>query len=115
MTPANRAFDPAATLSLRLPSADATATLARYENGAWTLVPSKIEDDRITATISRAGTYTLLVPAEAPAQTATVTTTAVATTTTTPAETTPTAAPVAPLLPVAALAILMMLGWKRKV
>lgn len=113
VTPAGRAFDPAATLSLRLPSAETTATLARYENGAWTPVPSKVEGDRISASVARAGTYALLVPVEAPTQTATTTpTTAVATTTTTTA-TTPTAAPVAPLLTVAALATLMLWWGKR--
>ncbi|MDK2890946.1 MAG: hypothetical protein PWR21_1578 [Methanoculleus sp.] len=118
VTPADRTFDPAAVLSFRLPSADTPATLARYENGAWTLVPSKIEGDRITATVSRAGPYALLVPA--PSATPAVTTTAAAgtampTASAAPVTTTSTAAPVAPLLPVAALAILMLLGWKRKV
>jgi len=118
VTPADRTFDPAAVLSFRLPSADTPATLARYENGAWTLVPSKIEGDRITATVSRAGPYALLVPA--PSATPAVTTTAAAgtampTASAAPVTTTSTAAPVAPLLPVIALAILMLLGWKRKV
>lgn len=118
VTPEGRTFDPAAVLSFRLPSADTPATLARYENGAWTLVPSKIEGDRITATVSRAGPYALLVPA--PSATPAVTTTAAAgtampTASAAPVTTTSTAAPVAPLLPVAALAILMLLGWKRKV
>ncbi|WP_332448489.1 hypothetical protein [Methanoculleus sp.] len=114
VTPANRAFNPAATLALRLPSAETTATIARYENGAWTPVPSKVEGDRISTPVSRVGTYALLVPAEAPTLAATVTTTTVATTATTPAATTPTAAPMAPLLTIAALAILM-LGWRGRV
>jgi len=110
VTPANRAFSPAATLSL--PAAGTTATLARLENGAWTPVPSKVEGDRISTPVSRSGTYALLVPAEAPTLTATATTTTVATTTTTPA-TTPAAAPVAPLLTIAALATLMLWWGKR--
>jgi hypothetical protein len=55
VTPEDRDVCPAAVLSFRLPSADTPATIARYENGAWTPVPSKIEGDRITATVSRAG------------------------------------------------------------
>ena len=114
VTPEGREFDPAAVLSFRLPSADTTATLARYENGAWTLVPSKIEGDRITATVSRAGTYALLIPASSAAPVVTTTTAAAATTTSAvPVTTTSTAAPVAPLLPVIALAILT-LGWKGR-
>ncbi len=121
VTPEGREFDPAAVLSLRLPSENATATLARYENGAWTPVPSKVEGDRITAPVPRSGSYVLLVatPAAEPTVTAMTTITAApptqTTTQVTSATTTPAAAPVAPLLPVAALAILMVLGWKRKV
>lgn len=119
VTPADRTFDPAAVLSFRLPSADTPATLARYENGAWTPVPSKVEGDRITAPVSRSGSYVLLVATPAVEPTATATVTAASPTQTatqaTSATTTSTAAPVAPLLPVAALAILMLLGWKRKV
>ncbi|MDV2481174.1 hypothetical protein F8E02_03945 [Methanoculleus sp. Wushi-C6] len=115
VTPEGRTFNPSAALSLRLPSADATATLARFENGAWSPVPSKVEGDRITAAVARAGSYVLLVAAQAAEPTATTTMTTASPTTAAPAATTPTAAPVAPLLPVAALAILMMLGWKRRV
>ena len=119
VTPEGREFDPAAVLSFRLPSENATATLARYENGAWTPVPSKVEGDRITAPVSRSGSYVLLVATPAVEPTATATVTAASPTQTatqaTSATTTPTAAPVAPLLPLAALAILMMLGRKRKV
>ncbi|SAI89318.1 hypothetical protein MBBA_2477 [Methanoculleus bourgensis] len=119
VTPEGREFSPAAVLSFRLPSVNATATLARYENGAWTPVPSKVEGDRITAPVSRSGSYVLLVATPAVEPTATATVTAASPTQTatqaTSATTTPTAAPVAPLLPVAALAILMLLGWKRKV
>jgi len=110
----DREFDPAATLSLRLPSAETTATLARLENGAWTPVPSKAEGDRITTEISRAGTYALLVPTEAPTRTATTPTAAAVATTTTTTATTPTAAPLAPLLTIVALATLM-LGWRGRV
>ena len=110
VTPANRTFDPAAVLSFPLPSAGATATIARLENGFWSPVPSKIEGDRITAAVSRAGSYVLLVPAEVPTLTATTTP---ATATTTPAATTPAAAPVAPLLPAIAFAILMF-WWERR-
>jgi len=115
VTPANRAFDPTATLSLRLPSAETTATLARYENGAWTPVPSKVEGDRISASVARGGSYVLLVAASAPEPTATTVTTSTpaATSTTVSVTTTPAAAPVAPLLPVIAFAILM-LDWKRR-
>jgi len=105
VTPANRTFDPAAVLSFPLPSAGATATIARLENGFWSPVPSKAEGDRITTAVSRAGSYVLLVPAEVPTLTATATTTTAATT--------PAAAPMAPLLPVIAFATLM-LGWKRR-
>lgn len=119
VTPEGREFSPAAVLSFRLPSVNATATLARYENGAWTPVPSKVEGDRITAPVSRSGSYVLLVATPAVEPTATATVTAASPTQTatqaTSATTTPTAAPVAPLLPLAALAILMMLGRKRKV
>lgn len=110
VTPEGRTFDPAVTLSLRLPAADATATIARLENGAWSPVPSKVEGDRITATVSRSGSYALLVAEQAAEPTATTTVTAA--TTTTPAATTPTAAPVAPLLPVIAFATLML--WRER-
>jgi hypothetical protein len=113
VTPEGRTFDPAAVLSLRLPSADATATLARYEDGAWTAVPSKVEGDRITAAVSRAGSYVLLIAAPAAGTTETTTVTTAAATTAAPEATTPAAAPVAPLLPVIAFAILM-LEWKRR-
>lgn len=112
VTPANRTFDPAAVLSFPLPSAGATATIARLEDGIWSPVPSKIEGDRITAAVSRAGSYVLLVPAEVPTLTATATTTTAAVATT-PAATTPAAAPVAPLLPAIAFAILMF-WWERR-
>lgn len=103
VTPANRTFDPAVVLSFTLPSAGATATIARLDNGAWSPVPSKVEGDRITAEISRAGSYALLVPAEAPTAT-----TIPATTTAVPVTTTPTAAPLTALLPVIAFATLML-------
>jgi len=112
VTPATLAFDPAAVLSFPLPSAGATATIARLEDGIWSPVPSKIEGDQITAAVSRAGSYVLLVPAEVPTLTATATTTTAAVATT-PAATTPAAAPVAPLLPAIAFAILMF-WWERR-
>jgi len=118
VTPEGRTFDPAVTLSFALPSADATATIARYENGVWTPVPSKIQGDRITTTITAAGAYALLVaapPASPAVTTPAAAGTAMPTASAVPVTTTSTAAPVAPLLPVAALAILMLLGWKRKV
>ncbi|MCK9306429.1 MAG: hypothetical protein M0P17_02760 [Methanoculleus sp.] len=115
VTPVDREFDPAATLSFSLPAAGTTATIARYEDGAWTAVPSRIEGDRITTTVARGGSYVLLVAASAPEQTATTVTTSTpaTTSTTTSVTTTPAAAPVAPLLPVIAFAILM-LEWKRR-
>lgn len=114
VTPVDREFDPAATLSFALPAAGATATIARYEDGAWTAVPSRIEGDRITTTVARGGSYVLLVAASAPEPTATTATASTpAATTAAPVTTTPAAAPVAPLLPVIAFAILM-LGWKRR-
>ncbi len=103
VTPANRTFDPAVVLSFTLPSAGVTATIARLDNGAWSPVPSKVEGDRITTEISRAGTYALLVPAEAPTAT-----TIPATTTAAPVTTAPTAAPLTALLPVIAFATLML-------
>ena len=112
VTPATLTFDPAAVLSFPLPSAGATATIARLEDGIWSPVPSKIEGDRITTAVSRAGSYVLLVPAEVPTLTATATTTTAAVATT-PAATTPAAAPVAPLLPAIAFAILMF-WWERR-
>lgn len=112
VTPATLTFDPAAVLSFPLPSAGATATIARLEDGIWSPVPSKIEGDQITAAVSRAGSYVLLVPAEVPTLTATATTTTAAVATT-PAATTPAAAPVAPLLPAIAFAILMF-WWERR-
>ncbi|MDD4254242.1 MAG: hypothetical protein PHP59_02570 [Methanofollis sp.] len=116
VTPADREFPSPAILSFRLPAADTPATIARYEIGAWLAVPSKIEGDRITTAVSRGGSYVLLVPAPASESTATTvtTTTAVMTTTTAPVTTTAAATPMAPLLPVIALAILL-LGWGRRV
>lgn len=114
VTPADRVFDTPAVLSFPLPAAETAATIARLNNGAWSAVPSKIEGDRITATISRGGSYAVLVPAEVPTLTATTTTaTTVTTTTTTPVTTTTAATPLAPLLPVLACAILM-LAWGRR-
>ncbi|NLN09764.1 MAG: hypothetical protein GX186_09230, partial [Methanoculleus thermophilus] len=116
VTPEGRTFDPAVTLSFALPSADATATIARYENGVWTPVPSKIQGDRITTTITAAGAYALLVAATPAGETAVATPTlasAETETTAAPAATTPAAAPFSPLLPVIAFGILMF-GWKRR-
>jgi len=114
VTPADRVFDTPAVLSFPLPAAETAATIARLNNGAWSAVPSKIEGDQITATISRGGSYAVLVPAEVPTLTATTTTaTTVTTTTTTPVTTTTAATPLAPLLPVLACAILM-LAWGRR-
>ena len=114
VTPADRVFASSAVLSFSLPSAETAATIAQYENGAWSAVPSKIEGDRITATISRGGSYVVLVPAQVPTLTATATTPVTpATTTTTPVTTTPAATPLTALLPVLACAILM-LAWGRR-
>ncbi len=116
VTPEGRTFDPAVTLSFALPSADATATIARYENGVWTPVPSKIQGDRITTTITAAGAYALLVAATPAGETAVATPTlasAETETTAAPAATTPAAAPFSPLLPVIAFGILMF-GWLRR-
>ncbi|MGB4506489.1 MAG: hypothetical protein WBI22_05060 [Candidatus Methanoculleus thermohydrogenotrophicum] len=116
VTPADRTFNPAAVLSFHLASADTTATIARLENGTWSAVPSKIEGDLITTTVTRGGSYVLLVPA-APAEpdstVTTATTTTTTTTTTTPVTPTPTATPLAPLLPVLACAILMFVRGRR--
>lgn len=104
VTPEGRTFNPSATLSLGLPSADTTGTIARFENGAWSPVPSRAEGDRITAAVSRSGSYVLLVAAPAAGTTATTTVTAATATTAAPAATTPAAAaPVAPFLAVAGL------------
>jgi hypothetical protein len=114
VTPADRVFASSAVLSFSLPSADTAATIARLENGAWSAVPSKIEGDRITATVTRGGSYVVLVPAQVPTLTATATTPVTpATTTTTPVTTTPAATPLTALLPVLACAILM-LAWGRR-
>ena len=111
ITPADRALD--AVLSLTLPASNTTATIAKLEDGAWSPIPSKIEGDRITAKVTRSGSYTVLIPAgEVPTETVT-------TQTATPAEKatpTPTPAaptPLAPLLPVAACAILMLVRGRR--
>ena len=104
LTPADRTFD--AVISF--PAPDGAATIARLENGAWSLIPSKIEGDRITAAVTRGGSYAVFVPAEAPTQVVTTPTTAA------PATTTPaTATPLTALLPVAACAILMLV-WGRR-
>ncbi len=110
VTPADREFTSPAVLSFSLPAGDTTATIARLENGTWSAVPSKITGDVITTTVSRGGSYALLVPAAPePGQTVTtVTTTATATSTATPVTTTPAATPLAPLLPVLACAILIL-------
>ena len=113
VTPADRVFDSPATLSFPLPSAETAATIARLNNGAWSMIPSKIEGDRITATISRGGSYVVLVPAQVPTLTATTTTPVTTTTTTTPVATTPAATPLTALLPVLACAILI-LAWGRR-
>lgn len=110
VTPEGREFDPAVVLSFSLPSADTAATLARYEDGAWVLIPSKIEGDRITAAISRAGSYALFAPVTAPDEPVATTTATTAATSATP---TPTATPVAPLLPVIALAMVIF-RWRGR-
>ncbi|MGB4173948.1 MAG: hypothetical protein WBJ88_09440 [Candidatus Methanoculleus thermohydrogenotrophicum] len=111
VTPADRTFNPAAVLSFHLASADTTATIARLENGTWSAVPSKIEGDWITTTVTRGGSYVVLVQTAVPTQTTATTTTT--TTPTTPVTTTPTATPLAPLLPVLACAILMFVRGRR--
>ncbi|WP_214041469.1 hypothetical protein [Methanoculleus sp.] len=98
VTPEDRQFDPTATLSFQLPSAGAQATIARYEDGIWSAVPSRIEGDRITTAIDRAGSYILLVAAQVPGQTTTVTTATQARTTTAPVATASTAAPLSPFI-----------------
>ena len=105
ITPADRALD----AIISFPAPDGTATIARLEDGAWSLIPSKIEGDRITAKVTRGGSYTVLVPAEVPTQIVTTPTTPAIPTTTTPAAPTP----LAPLLPVAACAILMLVRGRR--
>jgi len=114
VTPADRTFASPAVLSFRLPAPETPATIARYENGAWSMVPSKIEGDQITTTVSRGGSYALLVPAVPDPTTTTVATTAAVTTAAdTPATPTAAATPLSPLLPVIALALLL-LGWGRR-
>lgn len=110
VTPADREFTSPAVLSFSLPAGDTTATIARLENGTWSAVPSKITGDVITTTVSRGGSYALLVPTapEPDPTVTTVTTTATATSTATPVTTTPAATPLAPLLPVLACAILIL-------
>ncbi|NLB01474.1 MAG: hypothetical protein GX837_11080 [Methanomicrobiales archaeon] len=109
VTPEGREFSPAATVSFRLPSTDGAATLARLDGDAWVLVPSRIEGDSMAADITRGGPYALLTAASS------ATTTPVVTVTTSPSAPAPatTAAPITPLLPVIALAILIS-GWKRR-
>jgi len=115
VTPEGRTFNPSATLSFSLPSADTTGTIARFENGAWSPVPSRVEGDRITAAVSRSGSYVLLVTAPAAEATATTTVTAATATTAAPAATTPAAAaPVAPLLAVAGLLAGLALVLRRR-
>jgi hypothetical protein len=110
LTPANRTFSPAALLSFHLPATATTATIARLENGTWSAVPSKIEGDLIATTVTRGGSYVLLVPAAPAEPDPTVTTVTTATTTMTPVTPTPTptATPLAPLLPALACAILIL-------
>ncbi|NLZ29864.1 MAG: hypothetical protein GX885_03830, partial [Methanomicrobiales archaeon] len=105
LTPADRTFD--AVISF--PAPDGAATIARLEDdGTWSPIASKVEDDRITAAVTRGGSYAVFVPAEAPTQVVTTPTTAA------PATTTPaTATPLAALLPVAACAILMFVRGRR--
>ncbi|NQS78599.1 MAG: hypothetical protein HQQ74_07850 [Methanoculleus bourgensis] len=102
ITPADRALD--AVISF--PAPNTTATIARLEDGAWSLIPSKIEGDRITAKVTRGGSYAVLVLAEVPTQ-------MVTTPTTTAPATTPAATPLAPLIPVAACAILILVQGRK--
>ena len=115
VTPADREFTSPAVLSFSLPTAETTATIARLENDTWSPIPSKIKGDLITTTVSRGGSYVLLVPAapEPDPTVTTVTTTATATSTATPVTTTPAATPLAPLLPLLACAILMLARGRR--
>ena len=105
VTPADRALD--AVLSF--PAPNTTATIARLENGTWSPVPSKIEGDQITTTITRGGSYAVLVPAGVPTQTV------IPATTTAPpaATTTPAATPLPALLPALACAILILVQSRR--
>jgi len=105
VTPADRALD--AVLSF--PAPDTAATIARLENGAWVIIPSVIDGDRITTTIAEGGSYAVLVPAGVPTQTV------IPATTTAPpaATTTPAATPLPALLPVLACAILMLVQNRR--
>jgi len=104
ITPADRALD--AVISF--PAPNTTATIARLEDGAWSLIPSKIEGDRITAKVTRGGSYAVLVLAEVPTQMVTTPTT------TAPATATPAApTPLAPLIPVAACAILILVQGRK--
>jgi hypothetical protein len=111
ITPADRALD--AVLSLTLPASNTTATIAKLEDGAWSPIPSKIEGDRITAKVTRSGSYTVLIPAgEVPTETVT-TQTATPAEKATPTPTPASSTPLTPLIPVAACAILMLL-WGRR-
>ena len=110
LTPADRTFNTPAALSFTLPAPDTTATIARLEDGVWSPVPSKVEGDRITTSVTRGGTYALLVSSAASTATTPATTLP---TTTAPATTTPASTPLTPLIPVAACAILMLLQSRR--
>jgi hypothetical protein len=65
ISPAATRFSPAATLSVTLENGTDTAFLAKYENGAWTIVPSRSEGSRLAADVTASGQYALMAFATA--------------------------------------------------
>ncbi len=65
ISPAAARFSPAATLSVTLENGTDTAFLAKYENGAWTIVPSRSEGSRLAADVTASGQYALMAFATA--------------------------------------------------
>lgn len=82
LSPKEKTFSPAATLTFKIPkhiTADLdayTLFLARYVDEEWTALPSSIDGDEISTQIRNAGTYALMTFAQAEVPSATVTTTA---------------------------------------
>lgn len=92
ITPAGTTFSSKANLSFRIPATVDPETwtlfLARYKNGAWSQVPSRIDGDWIRAEIQETGTYALMTFAPTTTST-TATATATGTVVTTPSTTAP--------------------------
>lgn len=60
ISPAAARFSPAATFSVTLESGTDAAFLAKYENGAWTIVPTRSEGSRLAADVTAPGQYALM-------------------------------------------------------